>query len=100
MEKYSQFRDRGTLHTQPVFIQPLTLFRLGNRTILSYTYSIIRHLSAFPSLLTPHSPTNNSHGYFELLFCITMAADWIFRKESVFMAHTWYARGLVDRSSN
>ena len=83
-----------------MFIHVLTLSRLWNRTILSYSYSVLQHLSPLPPILTPHPVASTFHGHFELLLRTSVAADWIFGKESITVAHTWYAWGLVDRSTN
>ena len=101
MEKYSQFRDRGILHTYKANHSTVLIHsRFWSRTVFPNSYSTLRHLSSLSSLLTPCSAANTYYCYSDLLRRASMAANWIFGEESITVAHTWDAWSLVDRSSD
>lgn len=70
--------------------------RLWNRALLSNPRRIIWCLSALSPVFVPHTPANLTLCNVELLFCLTMAADWVSWKESLVMAHTGRTWRLVD----
>lgn len=78
----------------------MTILRLRNCSLLTYSESVFQHLSTVQCLSIPITPTTPCHRHLELLFGPTMASDRILGEEGSVVAHTWRTWNMVDRYTN
>lgn len=99
MEKYSQYRDRGTSASlaQTEFDEDeLTSYSFRHCAFFSCANTAFGPVPTVTHLPLPLSPSDTSHCHLELLSCASVASDWLFGEEGVALAHTGRARRVVD----
>ena len=101
MEKFSQYRDRGTLWIFSLFLGVdrlrLTGYRVWHCAFPTYTNHSLRHRSAIPYLPLYNASASTTHRHIVLLLLFTMVTNWTSWKEGGALGNTGCAWYLVGR---